>query len=136
VRSHRSKLRFCFGVSISPCNLIGKGENVLHGRVEFVLRVTDRLVTPMVFCWVIGAQIVNLYNDGVPEWALVARVERVLGCSYLEATSASVTETVVSTECKFVDRGREPGSEIYAACCRIISRSAWAPWSTITNTRK
>jgi hypothetical protein len=75
----------------------------------------------MVLCWVISAQIVNLHNDGVPERALEARIERVLGWGYLEATSASVTETAVSTECKFVDRGRESGSEVYAACCRIIS---------------
>jgi hypothetical protein len=134
VRSHRSKLRFGIDVSISRCNLIGKGENVLHGRVEFVPRVTDRLVTPMVIRWVISAQVVDLYNDGVPKRALEARIKRVLGCGYLEAASASVTETIVSTECKLVDRGREPGSEIYAACCRTISRSAWAPRSTVTNT--
>lgn len=126
-----------FDVSIPPYpNWKGEELNVLHGRVEFVHRVTDCLVTPMVLCWVISAQIVNLYNYGVPKRALVARIERVLGRGYLEATSASVTITVVSAECKLVDRGREPGSEIHAACCRIISRLAWAPWSTITNTRK
>jgi hypothetical protein len=118
------------------CILIGKVKDALHGHVEFVLRVADRLATKIVLrCWVIGAQIVNLYDDGVPEWALEARIEQVRGCGYLEATSASVTKTMVRTECKLVDRAREPGSEIYAACCRRISRSARAPWST-TNTRK
>jgi hypothetical protein len=89
--------------------------------------VADRLTTPIVFFyWVFNAQIVNLYNDGVPERAFVGQVERVLGWGYSEATSTSVTVTVVSTERKLVDRGRESGSEIYAACCRkiIISRSA------------
>jgi hypothetical protein len=84
---------------------------------------------------VIDAQIVNLYNDGVPERARKVRREQVRSWGYIEATSASVTETMVRTECKLVDRSREPGSEIDATCCRMILRSAWALWST-TNTRK
>ena len=94
--------------------------------------MADRLTTPIVlFYWVFNAQIVNLYNDGVPERAFVGQVERVLGWGYSEATSASVTITVVSTECKLVDRGRESGSEIYAACCRKNNNIAISVWGRL-----
>lgn len=83
----------------------------------------------------IGAQIVDLYDDGVPKRAREVRIEKGLGWGDVEATSASVTETMVRTECNLVDGSREPGSEIHAACCRRTSRSACTPWST-TDTRK
>jgi hypothetical protein len=122
-----------FVVSI-PC-LNWKGKNALHGLVEFVLRVADSLATKIVLrCWVISAQIVNLHNDGVPERALIARIQHVGGWRYLEATSASVTKTMVGTECKLVDSSRKPGSEIYAACCKRMSRSAYVPKISIMRT--
>jgi hypothetical protein len=60
-------------------------------------------------------QIVDLYYDVVPKRAREFRREWVFGWGYFEATPASITKAVVGTECKLVDRRREPGSEILAA---------------------
>ncbi len=114
--------------------LTGKGKNALHRHAELVLRVRDRLVTPMWVLWawhcVIKAQIVDLYNDGMAVRPLEVRGKRVLGGGYFEAAPASVTVAVVRTKHELVDRRREPGRKIYAACCRRTPRSEWATRKT------
>jgi hypothetical protein len=132
VRSHRSKLHLALLSAYH--DPIGKGKNALHLYAELVLRMGDRLVTPMwvrrLWHWVIKTQIIDLYNDGLTERARKIGGKRVFCWGYLEAAPASVTETVVRTECKLVDRSREPRRKIYAARCRRMSCSAWVTWRT------
>jgi len=107
----RDRIDQSYDCLISACHGPNwSGKNGLHGCVEFVLLLGDRLATPIVLrCRVIHAQIVNFYNDGVPRRGPPCNldsVEWVGGGGYVEAASASVTETVVviGTECKLVDR--------------------------------
>ena len=117
--SHRSKLRLALFSAYRSHN--EKGKNSLHGHVELVERVGDRLAAPyFVSCY--RAQIANPYNNGVPHRTSVAWCIWVTGWGYLEAAPASVTITAGGTECKLIDRSRIPGCHAYAARCRRTSR--------------
>jgi hypothetical protein len=72
------------------------------------------------------AQIVNLYNDGLPKRARKRRRVRVIGWCYLEAAAASSTSTTVGTECELIDCSRVP-IHCLAARYRRTSRSACGP---------
>jgi hypothetical protein len=137
-RSHRSKLRLGLFSAYHGPN--GNGENALHGDAELVGRIGDLLATPIRvrrLYWILAkAQIVDLYYDGAVERALEIAIEWVRICDYAEAAPAGVTKARVGTECKFVDRRRESGREIYATRCTRTSHSAWAPWSTKPRKKK
>jgi hypothetical protein len=131
VREHRSKLRrlVLFSAYHAPNE---KGKNALHGHVEFVARMGDRLPTPM---WVrrgrvsriiIKAQIVDLHHDFVSERALRLQIVWVTGWGYFEAAPASVAKTRIGTKCKLVDRRSEPSRDVYAARCKRKPCSAWS----------
>ena len=64
--------------------------------------------------WGMGAQIVDLYNDGMKRALETWRVW-VPGCGYFEATPTGVSETDVGTECKRIDRRRVP---VYSSTTR------------------
>ena len=68
----------------------------------------DALAAPLIVGVAYGAQIVNLYDDGVPERASVLGRVRVLRRSDLEAASASAACGVVGTECKLIYRSGVP----------------------------
>lgn len=101
---------------------MGKGKYALHGLFETVEWVGDCLAAPHT---VPGnrTQIIDLYDDGVPERAREGGRVRIRGRGYLEAASASATSSAIGTECELVDRCRVPIHRL-AARCRKASRSA------------
>ena len=122
---HRSKLQsFIFIQHITGPKRERTGKYALHGLVETVEWVRDRLAAPHTVPGN-GAQIVDLHDDGVPERARVRGRVRVRGRGYLEAASASATSSAVGTKCEFVDRCRVPAHPL-ATRCRRTSRSAWS----------
>ena len=86
---------------------MGKVKYALHGLAETVEWVGDCLAAPHTVPGN-GAQIVDLYDDGVPERARVRGRVWVGGWRYLEAASASATSSAVGTKCELVDRCRIP----------------------------
>jgi hypothetical protein len=122
------RLVFVFFSMTPRVQVRGKGKDALHGHAECVERFGDRLATPVWLRRVTmrQAQIVDLYYNVVPERATEVRRVRVLGWLYSEAAPASVTKTVIGTECKLVDRRCVPGREVLAARCTRTSHSEWA----------
>jgi len=80
-----------------------KVKDALHGLAETVEWVGDRLAAPLIVAGG-GAQIVDLYDDGVAERARVRGRVRVIVRRDLEAASASAPSSPVGTKRELVDR--------------------------------
>jgi hypothetical protein len=91
------------------------GFYALHGLVETIEWVGDALAAPLPVAGS-GAQIVNLYDDGVPERASVRGRVRVVVGRDLEAAPASAASSPVGTKRELVDRCRVPIHDLATRC--------------------
>jgi hypothetical protein len=85
----------------------------------------DRLTTPLIVRVPNRAQVVGLYDNGVPVRTLPRRRVWVIGGCYLEAAPASATCATVCTECELVDRSGVP---VHPSTARCKGRS-YSVWS-------
>ncbi len=127
LRTDRSCDRFFFSMAQVSTRRKLKGNYALHGHTVTVEWIGGRLRAPLIVVYVPDrAQIVSLYDDGVPKRARKRSRVRVIGWCYPEAAAASSTSTTVGTECELIDCSRVPIHSL-AARYRRTSRSACGP---------